>query len=98
MKKINWKVRFKNRVFLWSLISLVVTFVYNTIRIFGIVPSITQNTVLQIASDLLTILAALGIIVDPTTAGIVDSARALSYEEPWDDSAQYIMGEEEANG
>ena len=98
MKMINWKVRFKNRVFLWSLISLVVTFVYNTIRIFGIVPSITQNTVLQIASDLLTILAALGIIVDPTTAGIVDSARALSYEEPWDDSAQYIMGEEEANG
>ena len=98
MKKINWKVRFKNRVFLWSLISLVVTFVYNTIRIFGIVPYITQNTVLQIASDLLTILAALGIIVDPTTAGIVDSARALSYEEPWDDSAQYIMGEEEANG
>ena len=98
MKKINWKVRFRNRVFLWSLISLVVTFVYNTIRIFGIVPSITQNTVLQIASDFLTILAAWGIIVDPTTAGIVDSARALSYEKPWDDSAQYIVGEEEANG
>ena len=98
MKKINWKVRFKNRVFLWSLISLIVTFVYNTIRIFGIVPSITQNTVLQIASDLLTILAALGIIVDPTTAGIVDSARALSYEEPWDDAAQSVVGEEEANG
>ena len=28
----------------------------------------------------------IGVIVDPTTAGIGDSERALGYEEPWDDN------------
>ena len=27
----------------------------------------------------------IGVIVDPTTAGVGDSERALGYEEPWED-------------
>ena len=30
----------------------------------------------------LTILAALGIVVDPTTKGVSDSSQALEYEKP----------------
>lgn len=30
--------------------------------------------------------SGIGIIMDPTTAGLGDSERAMSYVEPWDDS------------
>jgi phi LC3 family holin len=29
--------------------------------------------------------AILGLVVDPTTAGVSDSKRAMSYTEPWQD-------------
>jgi phi LC3 family holin len=32
------------------------------------------------------LLTALGLVVDFTTEGVNDSNRAMSYEEPWDDS------------
>ena len=31
------------------------------------------------------LLVILGIVVDPTTAGVSDSRRAMGYEEPWED-------------
>ena len=34
---------------------------------------------------LFSVLAILGIVVDPTTNGIEDSNRAMSYTEPWVD-------------
>ena len=33
----------------------------------------------------LTLLGLLGVIIDPTTAGLGDSERAMTYEEPWRD-------------
>ena len=33
----------------------------------------------------ITLCVILGIVVDPTTAGVNDSQRAMSYEEPWQD-------------
>lgn len=30
-------------------------------------------------------LRLIGVIVDPTTAGLGDSERAMGYAEPWDD-------------
>lgn len=83
--KVNWKVRFKNKVFLASFISVIVTFVYTMLEMFDVVPAITQNTVLHIVNEVLMLLSILGVIVDPTTQGVGDSLRALTYEEPWDD-------------
>lgn len=83
--KINWKVRFKNKVFLTSFISLIVGFVYSMLALFDVFPSITKNNVLEIVNQLLTFLGLLGIIVDPTTEGFSDSNRAMSYDEPWKD-------------
>ena len=40
---------------------------------------------MQIVGNLLEFLGLIGVIVDPTTAGISDSNRAMSYEEPWKD-------------
>jgi len=86
--KVNWKVRFKNKVWLASFISVVVTFVYNILGMFDIIPVITQNTVIQIANEVLLLLSVLGVIVDPTTQGVADSKRALSYDEPWVDPVE----------
>ena len=40
---------------------------------------------MNIAGQVLTFLGLIGVIVDPTTAGVGDSERALGYEEPWED-------------
>ena len=83
--QMNWKVRFKNKVWLTSFISLIVTFTYTLLGLFGVVPSISQNTVMQIVNQFLLLLSMVGVIVDPTTDGISDSDRAMTYDEPWKD-------------
>ena len=86
--KINWKVRFKNKVWLGSFLSLIVGFVYSMLALFDVFPQVTQNLVVQLINQVLTILGLIGVIVDPTTAGIEDSNRAMSYEEPWVDPVE----------
>jgi len=81
--KINWKVRFKNKVWLGSFFSLVVGFVYSLLALFDVFPAVTQNLVVQLLNQVLTFLGLIGVIVDPTTAGLEDSNRAMGYEEPW---------------
>ena len=83
--QINWKVRFKQKVFLTSFISLIVSFVYSMLALFDIFPEVTKNNVLEIVNQVLQFLALIGIVVDPTTAGISDSERAMSYDEPYKD-------------
>ncbi len=84
--KINWKVRFKNKVWLGSFCSLVVGFVYSMLALFDVFPEVTQSLVLQLMNQVLTFLGLIGVIVDPTTAGLSDSDRAMGYQEPWEDN------------
>lgn len=84
--KINWKVRFKNKVWLGSFLSLVIGFIYSLLALFDVFPAVTQNLVVQLLNQLLTFLGLIGVIVDPTTAGVGDSERAMGYEVPWDDT------------
>ena len=81
--KINWTVRLKNKVWLATMISFLISTVYQWLGYFDIAPVVTQDAVLQLASAVLQILSLLGLIVDPTTAGMGDSARAFGYEEPY---------------
>ena len=81
--KINWKVRFQNKVWLGSFFSLIVGFVYSLLALFDVFPAVTQNLVVQLLNQVLTFLGLIGVIVDPTTAGLEDSNRAMGYEEPW---------------
>jgi len=92
--KMNWKVRFKNPTWLTMFISLLVGFVFNILKMFDIVPTITENQIMEVVSQVLTFLGLIGVLVDPTTKGIGDSARALNYEEPWEDVPN-VPGEEE---
>lgn len=80
--KINWTVRFKNKVWLTAFISFVVATVYQVLAMFDVVPTMTQESVMQIVTAILQLLGLLGIIVDPTTKGMGDSERALKYTDP----------------
>ena len=86
--KINWKVRFKNPTWLTMFISLIVGFTFNILKMFDVIPKVTQNQIMEIVSQALTFLGLIGVLVDPTTSGIGDSERALSYDEPWNDKDQ----------
>lgn len=81
-EKMNWTVRFKNRVWLASFVALIVSFAYQMLALFDIAPAITQDAVMQSVNLVLMMLSALGVLIDPTTAGVTDSARALQYTEP----------------
>lgn len=80
--KINWKVRFKNKTWLLSFTALLLTFGYNLLEMFGIVPAVSQQEIMDAVTSVLTILAAVGVIIDPTTKGIGDSEKAMTYSEP----------------
>ena len=83
--KVNWKVRFHNSVWLGSFLSLIVGFIYNLLKLCDVTPVITQNLVMDIISQVLMFLGLIGVVQDPTTAGLGDSNRAMTYEEPWKD-------------
>ena len=87
--KINWKVRFKNKVWLTTFVSLIIGFVFNILKLFDVYPTVTENIVMNIAGEVLTFLGLIGIIQDPTTAGLSDSNRAMGYSEPWNDEYDY---------
>jgi phi LC3 family holin len=55
------------------------------LALFDVFPEITQSLVLQLINQVLTFLGLIGVIVDPTTAGIGDSERAMGYETPYRD-------------
>lgn len=82
IKNINWKVRIKNPVFWATVLPAAVSFIYCVLGALGIVPALTENMVLNIISAVLTALTTLGVLVDPTTAGMKDSALAMTYSAP----------------
>ncbi|MBR3763066.1 MAG: phage holin [Clostridia bacterium] len=77
--KINWKVRLRNRVWLTTLLATVVAFVFDVLALMDVAPTLTEATVMQAVTALLTLLTALGVIIDPTTPGTEDSDRAMEY-------------------
>ena len=79
---INWKLRLQNKATLTALIMALVALVYQVLGVCGVVPRVSQDQVTTIISMVINILCLLGIVVDPTTAGVGDSARALSYDKP----------------
>ena len=79
---INWKVRLRSGPFWLGLISLVLTLVYTLLNMAGVIPAFDQKEILDIAVMLLQILAFVGVVSDPTTKGVSDSAQARTYEKP----------------
>ena len=84
---VNWKVRIKNKQFWVSLIPALALLVQAVAALFGYTLNLEgiAQKLLVVVNAVFAVLVILGIVVDPTTEGIGDSARAMSYEEPWSD-------------
>ena len=80
--KINWKVRLRNKAWLMSIIALVIAFAYALLAMLEVVPAVTEEWIMGIVQTVLTLLTALGVLIDPNTPGVSDSDRAMLYVEP----------------
>ena len=82
--KINWKVRIKNKTFWVAVIPAVLLLVQVVANVFGITLDLGDlgNKLLAVVNAVFSLLVILGIVTDPTTAGVSDSERALTYTEP----------------
>ena len=80
--KIKWKLRLQNKATLIALVTAVIAFVYQILGFAGVVPAISESQSVECAGMLINILAMLGIVTDPTTAGVSDSEQALTYDKP----------------
>jgi len=82
---INWKVRIRNKQFWMSLIPAMALVVQAAAAVFGWELDFSSLTgkILTVVDAVFAVLVILGIVVDPTTAGVGDSERAMGYEEPW---------------
>jgi phi LC3 family holin len=82
--KINWIVRIKNKVFSVAIIPAVLILVQAIANVFGYTLDLGDlgNKLLAVVEAVFVLLAILGVVTDPTTSGLSDSAKALSYTEP----------------
>ena len=81
---INWKVRLKNKTFWVAIIPAVLMLVQAVAAVFGFTLELGDigNKLLTIVEAVFMVLGIVGIVNDPTTAGLSDSARAMNYTEP----------------
>lgn len=81
---INWRVRMKNKTFWISLIPAVLLLVQVVASVFGITLDLGElgNKLLAVVNALFAVLVILGVVNDPTTAGLEDSYQALTYHRP----------------
>lgn len=77
--KINLKARLKNKTFLISSSVLIISFVYRLLAMLEIVPPVGEKEIVELFNMAVNVLALLGVVVDPTTEGVCDSERAMTY-------------------
>lgn len=82
--KINWKVRFKNKVFWVALIPMTLMLVQQVCALFGVTVNVStlSDQLVEIVGTVFIILGLLGIVADPTTNGVSDSEQAMEYTKP----------------
>ena len=82
--KLNWKVRCKNEMFWVALIPLVILLITQVAGIFGFSINLDwlSEELQNVVGTIFSILILLGVVVDPTTKGLGDSKRAMTYDEP----------------
>ena len=84
MNKINWKVRIKNPNFWVALIPAILLVIQQIAGIFGFTVDLGDvgDKLMSLAYSIFAVLAIIGVVNDPTTKGISDSSRALTYDRP----------------
>ena len=72
---INWKLRFQNKATLLAIASTVILLIQQ-------LGFKLPDNIADVVNTFLTLLVLLGVINDPTTEGVSDSPKALTYNEP----------------
>lgn len=87
MDKINWKVRIKNKNFWLALVPALALLAQAFANIFNFKLEFGEivDKILVFINVLFAFLVLVGVVNDPTTAGLTDSSRALEYHEPIED-------------
>lgn len=82
--QINFKVRAKNKSFWLAFIPAVLLLVQVVFAPFGYNwdYGVLNQQLTAIINSLFAVLSIVGVIADPTTAGVSDSERALGYTVP----------------
>ena len=81
---LNWTVRFKNKTFWLSFVPAVLLLIQVAAAVFGYTLDLggLGDRLLDVINALFAVLALLGIVADPTTKGVGDSAQAMTYNKP----------------
>lgn len=82
--KINWTVRLNNKAFWVAIIPALLLLIQQICNLFGINLEVTglSEQLLGIVGTVFAILTLLGVVTDPTTEGISDSDKAMTYNLP----------------
>lgn len=81
---INWTVRVKNKAFWLALIPALLLLIQAVAAVFGYSIDMGDigNKLIAVVNAVFGVLAILGIVTDPTTAGVSDSSQAMTYTAP----------------
>lgn len=81
---INWKVRILNKTFWVTLVPALALLIQAFLEVFNVKLELgdTINKLLIFINALFAVLVIVGIVNDPTTSGVSDSTRAMTYERP----------------
>lgn len=84
---INWTVRIKNKNFWLAVIPAVLLLIQTVAAVFGYSLDLGEigNRLIAVVNAIFGVLVVLGVVVDPTTAGISDSKQARGYNFPKED-------------
>lgn len=84
---INWRVRIANKAFWMAIIPAIALVIQAVAAVFGYTLDLSTlvGKICAVVDAVFAVLVIIGIVNDPTTAGIGDSERAKTYVEPWKD-------------
>ena len=82
--KINFAVRAKNKTFWLSLVPAALLLFQTLAAVFGIPTDLGDlgQRLTAAINALFAVLTLVGVVADPTTKGLSDSERAMSYTQP----------------
>lgn len=81
---INWKVRIRNKMFWLSIVPAALLLIQTVMALFGYKWDfgVLNQQLTAVINAVFAVLAIMGVVNDPTTAGLSDSAQALTYLTP----------------
>lgn len=81
---INWTVRLKNKAFWLAIVPAAILLIQVVAAMFGYALDLGEigDKLLAVINAVFSVLTILGVVTDPTTAGLSDSTQAMTYKQP----------------